>query len=162
MAKNWLDTVTSYSYGWDRKEIRELFKRRFIFLLWPAAGRDFIVPDFQIRDDRINPWIAPLLGSLVWIEDKMPDRDKNGVARAKWLYRKHAYLSEMALATIGHRPPPKEPDACPARDYLNLLPMGLGCKPRSFAEIFAIHPRLVIDYQYRLQGVRWDAREYQM
>lgn len=159
MAKNWPETVTPYpSSRWGRKEILDLAKRRLIFLLWLPGSDDFIIPDFQMRGHSISPWVAPLLGSLLWIEDKTPRRDKSGVARARWLYRRHAYLSEIGLAVIGHRPPNKEISA--ARDVLDFFEMPLERKPRSFAEIFAFEPRLAIDYQYWLQGVRWDAIEY--
>lgn len=92
----------------------------------------------------------------------MSDRDESGLARARWLFRKHRYLSEVCLASMGHWPPGWEPDSRKAQDLVDLFAIGLECRSRSFAEIFAQHPRFVIDYQYRLQGVRWDALEYRI
>lgn len=163
MATHWLDTVISNSGGYDRYAILKLANRRQLLRLRPPGSKSFIVPDFQMRGNRVSPWVAPLLGSLVWIEDKTPNRDESGMERARWLYRKHDYLSEVGLAVIGHWPPHWSPaNKIQAISGIELFGIGLDTKPRSFAEIFNEHPRLVVDYQYRLQGIRWDAAEYQM
>ena len=162
MATNWLANVRSSTCPYTRMEIRELAQRRLLFRFRPTNSQRYIVPDFQMRDHGVSPWVGPLLGSLAWIEDRGPDRDKDGMRRAHWLYRKRDYLSETSLAVIGHWPPGWDPDGRNLDHFLDVFGMKLERKSRSFAEIFDQHPRLVIDYQYRLQGVRWDAFEYQM
>lgn len=162
MATNWLASVKPYAGRFDRKRSRELAERRLLFRFRPTNSQRYIIPDFQMHGDSVSPWVGPLLGSLVWIEDRASDRDKAGVRRAHWLYQKRDYLSETGLAVIGHWPTDWDPNRRHLNDVLDVFAMKLERKSRSFAEIFDQHPRLVIDYQYRLRGVRWDTFEYQM
>lgn len=162
MAIRWLDEVASCPGIYDPSEIRRLAKSRQIFRFRPPNSKNFIIPGFQMQEGRVSPWVAPLLGALVWIEDKTLDRDASGFARAKWLYRRRSYLSELSLACIGHWPRGYQTTRRSDIFEMALIEASIGRSPRSFADIFTLHPRLVIDYQYRLQGVRWDAFEYQM
>ena len=164
MRNNWLKRVTPYSESahLNTREVREKVRRRQLFGIEVSGRREYIIPDFQMRGNKPSPWVAPLLGALVWIEDKTVDRDRNGLARGRWLFRRRGHLSEIALAGIGYWPPDWDPNEKGVQHWLDVLALGLDDGPRSFAEIFKHYPRLVIDYQYRLQGIRWDTVEYQI
>lgn len=165
MKSNWLDGVCAYPLPYEKSEIRSLVKRRQLFALWLPGARSFIVPDFQIKGGFVSPWVAPLLGALVWIEDTTADRDRDrdGLVRGRWLYRRRHYLSESAVAQQGCWPTHVDSSSLESPETMDFLQthqaitsLGLTTQPRSFAEVFARHPRFVIDYQYRLQGVRFD------
>ena len=162
MGSSWIASVRPSTCRYTHGEISQMAKHRRLFRFRPPNCTQYVVPDFQMRNSSVSPWVAPLLGALIWIEDKTPGRDESGLARARWLYRKRAYLSELCLASMGHWPRGWDPDKRKAQEIIELFTIGLDRRCRSFAEVFNQHPRFVIDYQYWLQGVRWDAREYRM
>lgn len=163
MKRNWLDDVRAFPLQYPEGDIRSLVKRRQLFALKLPGSHRFIVPDFQIKDRSVSPWVAPLLGALVWIEDATSDRDRDGLARGNWLYRQRRCLSESAVAHLGYWPARINRPVLESGTLLNLLDtqlaitsLKLAVGPRSFAEMFLLYPRLVIDYQYRMRGIRFD------